>query len=54
MEKCSICYELFMKSIKVIKLKNCNHIYHRKCFDNYLAHKLVRTTADCPLCKSLI
>ena len=44
---CSVCIDNFDTTEKdVVKLKNCNHIFHKECIDKWI--KINRT---CPICR---
>ena len=44
---CSVCIDNFDTTEKdVVKLKNCNHIFHKECIDKWI--KINRT---CPVCR---
>lgn len=45
-EKCSICFEDFIKGEEVKWLK-CNHLYHEKCINYWLEKE-----KKCPFCKA--
>lgn len=45
-EDCAICLELL--STDNVKL-NCNHVYHKKCIDKWLA-----TNVNCPVCRKVL
>lgn len=42
---CSICLEYYQEEEDIIKIKKCNHNYHRKCISTWL---MIKST--CPLC----
>ena len=46
---CSICIEDIYKDSKIIKLDNCNHIYHELCL-----YKWIYKNNTCPLCRKEI
>ena len=46
--KCSICLEKINLKDYVRKLPVCNHVYHKKCIDNWLKNDINKS---CPLCK---
>lgn len=45
--ECLLCYDAFVSS-DIVRILQCNHLYHRCCIDNYLKYESV----DCPMCKS--
>lgn len=49
LDKCSICMEDIQGKEHKVKLKKCNHIFHRKCLNKYLKETLLKF--KCPNCK---
>ena len=47
-EKCIICGFVFCYNDVIIKLRNCNHTFHKNCLVNRLT---IRQTSKCPICK---
>ena len=46
---CTICLEEIKKKEHKVKLKKCNHIFHKKCLNKYLKETLINF--NCPNCK---
>jgi hypothetical protein len=47
---CLLCLDNFEIKTEIIKIKNCNHIYHISCYN-----KLIKYNYDkCPACRQLI
>ena len=46
--KCTICMDNIEVNQYVRKLPICNHVYHKKCIDNWLKND---DNKSCPLCK---
>ena len=46
---CTICLEEIKKREHKVKLKKCNHIFHKKCLSKYLKETLINF--KCPNCK---
>ena len=44
-DKCTICYENYIRGDKVKELKSCNHSYHSKCINQWLEKE-----KRCPVC----
>jgi hypothetical protein len=47
-EKCTLCGFVFCYNDVIIKLTNCNHIFHKNCLVNRLT---IRQSSRCPICK---
>ena len=47
-EKCTLCGFIFCYNDVIIKLTNCNHIFHKNCLVNRLT---IRQSSRCPICK---
>jgi RING finger/CHY zinc finger protein 1 len=48
---CSICLEnLFRKNIKYLKILNCGHVLHKKCYSEMIKSNHVNNTL-CPQCR---
>ena len=47
-EKCIICGFPFCYNDVIIKLRSCNHTFHKNCLVNRLT---IRQTSKCPICK---
>ena len=50
-EKCIICGFVFCYQDIIVKLNNCNHIFHKNCLVNRLT---IRCSSKCPICNILI
>ena len=46
-EKCIICGFVFCYQDIIVKLNNCNHIFHKNCLVNRLT---IRCSSKCPIC----
>ena len=47
-ETCSICMESFLcESQKIVKLNNCNHIFHKECIRQWTFN-----SKTCPICRN--
>jgi predicted RNA-binding Zn-ribbon protein involved in translation (DUF1610 family) len=46
---CTICFEEIQTREHKVKLKKCNHIFHKKCLNKYLKETLLNF--KCPNCK---
>lgn len=49
LDRCSICMEDIQKKEHKVKLKKCNHTFHKKCLNKYLNETLLKF--KCPNCK---
>lgn len=49
LNKCTICLEDIKRKEHKIKLKKCNHVFHKKCLNKYLKQTLLNF--KCPNCK---
>ena len=47
-EKCILCGFNFYYNDSITKLEQCQHIFHKECFTNFLIH---RQASKCPICK---
>ena len=47
-EKCTLCGFVFCYNDVIIKLTNCNHIFHKNCLVNRLT---IRQSSRCPICR---
>ena len=47
-EKCFICGFVFCYNDIIVKLNNCNHIFHKNCLVNRLT---IRQSSRCPICR---
>ena len=47
-EKCFICGFVFCYNDIIIKLINCNHVFHKNCLVNRLT---IRQSSRCPICR---
>lgn len=47
-DECSICLQSFSEKERITTL-SCNHYYHQKCIDLWLA-----ISEACPLCRSIV
>ena len=46
--KCPICLcENINKTLKLVKLKHCNHIFCKNCIDNWI----IKDKKSCPICR---
>ena len=45
-DTCSICLDEFKEGVRIGKT-SCNHIYHKKCINNWIDLK----NSECPLCR---
>lgn len=45
---CTICFENIQGKEHKVKLKKCNHIFHKKCLNKYLKETLLKF--KCPNC----
>lgn len=50
-EKCTLCGFVFCYNDVIIKLTNCNHIFHKNCLVNRLT---IRQSSRCPICKTSV
>jgi len=50
-DECGICLEILNGS-PCIKTKNCNHIFHKYCYQEYLKNIKNNILFGCPLCNS--
>ena len=50
-EKCTLCGFVFCYNDVIIKLANCNHIFHKNCLVNRLT---IRQSSRCPICKTSV
>lgn len=57
-ESCSICQEKILVKNSIRIIKKCNHIYHKKCFDNLFKQTIIHDnevneiSKICPNCDS--
>ncbi|XP_023539428.1 E3 ubiquitin-protein ligase RHA1B-like [Cucurbita pepo subsp. pepo] len=49
-ECCAVCLCEFQDDEELRFLKNCKHIFHKKCLDRWM----IRDQRSCPLCRNLI
>ncbi|XP_022975534.1 uncharacterized RING finger protein P4H10.07-like, partial [Cucurbita maxima] len=49
-ECCAVCLCEFQDDEELRFLKNCKHIFHKKCLDRWM----IRDQRSCPLCRTLI
>ena len=47
-EKCILCGFNIYYNDSITKLQQCQHIFHKECFSNFLIHK---QASKCPICK---
>ncbi|XP_031258080.1 E3 ubiquitin-protein ligase RHA2B-like [Pistacia vera] len=47
---CSVCLECIERNEDIRELRNCSHLFHRKCLDYWVDEGQV----TCPLCRSLL
>ena len=45
---CVVCFEKLEASHKIRELKNCCHVFHKKCLDAWID----KGQATCPLCRA--
>jgi hypothetical protein len=51
---CSICCDK-VKKAEFIRELNCNHIFHKKCIDNWLKYCIKNNEyINCPLCRTTV
>ena len=50
-DECSICLEQ-LNNYKCVQMKNCNHFFHYKCYNEYINSKNVLANGKiyCPYC----
>lgn len=50
-DECGICLEL-LKASPCIKTENCDHIFHKYCYRNYVKQTGIKKKLGCPFCNS--
>lgn len=52
---CTICLESINETDKIIRLPNCQHIFHSQCFCNFASSNLdnEHTRLLCPICREI-
>lgn len=48
-KNCVICFDDFQEDEDIIELKNCKHIYHKHCINEWL-----NVNAICPVCRKQV
>ncbi|KAK1288363.1 E3 ubiquitin-protein ligase RHA1B [Acorus calamus] len=46
---CAVCLNELKRKDKVRELRNCCHVFHKRCLDRWVDHDELRT---CPLCRA--
>ncbi|XP_042483321.1 E3 ubiquitin-protein ligase RNF6-like [Macadamia integrifolia] len=51
---CAVCLDELRKADKVRELRNCCHVFHKRCIDRWLNHNIDPHHSTCPVCRTPI